>query len=127
LRHLILLASLILSGTAVAADQLPAPFLSGLKRPCAAVVGSDGRTYVLTQGEARNFGSGEVLVIENGKAKLFVSNLEWPTAIAHWNGWLFVADHRRVLRIDKNGKVEEFAPAKEFPFIPIELESIAVD
>src|SRR5262249_16292652 len=47
--------------------------------------------------------------------------------IASFQQWLFVTDQQRVLRIDRQGKAEEFVPATAFPSPPGHLSDIAVD
>src|SRR5439155_16776744 len=44
-----------------------------------------------------------------------------------WKEWLFVAEERGILRIDRQGKVEVFAALDRFPVKPLRLMSLAVD
>jgi glucose/arabinose dehydrogenase len=113
--------------TVTAADPLPKPLVTGLKNPESVVAGTDGRIYVSEIGEFDKDGDGRILVIENGKAVPFVTGLDDPKGLVAFQQWLFVADKKHVLRIDKKGKVEEFAPEKAFPIPPLFLNDLTVD
>jgi len=115
------------AGSRAVADPPFKPFITGMKNPESATVGSDGKIYLSEIGEPGKDGDGAILVIENGKATPLAKGLDDPKGIAFYQKWLFVADNKRVLKIDMAGKVEVFAPAKAFPTPPLFLNDIAVD
>src|SRR5262249_32147620 len=53
--------------------------------------------------------------------------LDDPKGMTFFQNWLFVADKKRVWRIDAKGKKTEFAPAKAFPTEPRFLNDIQAD
>jgi glucose/arabinose dehydrogenase len=116
----------ILSANAFA-DPPFKPFVTGIKNPESATVGTDGRIYVSEIGEFGKDGDGAIVVIENGKAVPFAKGLDDPKGIVFYQKWLFVADNKRVLKIDMAGKVEVFAAEKAFPIPPLFLNDITVD
>ncbi len=129
--RLSLLAWLLLLGlvsSASAGDKLPKPFVTGLKLPESVAVGFDGRVYITEIGEFGKDGDGRVLVVgKDGKAVPFAEGLDDPKGIIPWMKSLFVADNKRVLRIDEKGKVHVFAAEATFPIPPRFLNDIAVD
>jgi glucose/arabinose dehydrogenase len=129
LGRFILVVGLLLGSTSqtFAADKLPKPIIAVLKNPAAVVIGADNRTYITVMGEVLKDGDGSVVVMENGKVKPFASGLDDPVGIAAWSEWLFVADKQRVWRIDKQGKAEVFAAAKEFPSPPVQIVGLTID
>jgi glucose/arabinose dehydrogenase len=118
---------LSLSYATRAADALPKPMLTGLKNPESAIVGSDGRIYISVIGEFDKDGDGAILVVDKGKAVPFATGLDDPKGLAVWQGMLFVADKKRVWRIDNKGKATVFADAKAFPKPPLFLNDLTVD
>jgi glucose/arabinose dehydrogenase len=101
--------------------------VTGLKNPESVCVGLDGRIYVTCIGEFDKDGDGSVMVIQDGKAKPFAEGLDDPKGIVAFQQFLFVADKKRVLRIDPKGKVTVVADEKAFPVPPMFLNDIAVD
>ncbi len=106
---------------------LPKPMVTGLKNPESCCVGLDGRVYVTCIGEFDKDGDGAVMVIENGAAKPFATGLDDPKGMVAFKQFLFVADKKRILRIDPKGKVTVLADAKAFPVPPMFLNDMAVD
>jgi glucose/arabinose dehydrogenase len=114
--------------TAPAIEVFAPPLGQGLKNPESVVVAPDGRILVSVIGEFDEDGDGSVAIVVAGKEpQPWVTGLDDPKGIAFWKDWLFVADKKRVVRIDKNGKVEVFAAETEFPRTPKFLNDIAVD
>jgi glucose/arabinose dehydrogenase len=111
----------------VAAEPLPKPLVTGLKEPTAVTVGPDGRIYIAEAGEFGKEGDGRILVVEGGKAVLFATGINLASGMVTYQGWMFVADQKRVLRIDKKGKVEEFVPEKAFDMPRVSLCGITID
>jgi glucose/arabinose dehydrogenase len=126
-RLLGLTALLVFLFSANTAHALPKPLVTGLKNPESVAIGPDGRTYVSVIGDFDKDGDGSIVVIKNGKAEVFASGLDDPKGLVGFQQWLFVADKKRVVRIDKTGKVEEFAPENAFPTKPLFLNDLAVD
>ena len=108
--------------TAAAAEPLPKPLVTGLKNPESVAVGMDGRIYVSEIGEFDKDGDGRILVIDGDKAVPFATGLDDPKGLMAYKEWLFVADKKRVCRIDMKGKVTDFAPEKAFPIPAVVLE-----
>jgi glucose/arabinose dehydrogenase len=106
--------------TAAAAEPKPKPLVTGLSKPHSVAVGFDRRIYVTETG-------GRVVVIQDGKAVPFATELGSPRGIVAFQQWLFVADAKRVWRIDQKGKATEFAAEKAFPTPPSALKGITVD
>jgi glucose/arabinose dehydrogenase len=119
-----LLAALAVLSPAQAA---PEPFVTGLKNPESVAVGIDGRVYVTVIGEFDKDGDGAVLAIEGNKAVPFAEGLDDPKGMVQFQGNLFVADKKRVVRIDRKGKISVLADEKAFPIPPLFLNDIAVD
>jgi len=109
--------------TAAAQEATPTKLVSGLKDPKAVTTGTDGRIYIIAHGDD----GGAVLVVEGDKAVPFAKGLNDPKGLVAFQQWLFVADNKRVWRIDRKGKVEEFVGEKAFPTPPQSLNAIAVD
>lgn len=122
-----LIVSHCLAAPCLAADPKPTVLASGLKNPSAVTIGPDGRTYVAVKGEVDTPGDGAVLLSDGNKFVPFARGLDDPIAMAAWRGSLYVADGRRVWRIDAKGQPAEFVGAKSFPESPHFLHDIAVD
>jgi glucose/arabinose dehydrogenase len=121
----LLLAALIV--VAPARAELPKPLVTGLKNPESVCVGPDGRVYVSCRGDADNRGDGLVVAVEGDKAVPFATGLDDPKGMVAFRDNLFVADTKRVVRIDRKGKVTVLADAKAFPVPPVSLNGLAVD
>jgi glucose/arabinose dehydrogenase len=121
-------ALLLLGEGAALAGQLPKPMLTGLKNPQSVAVGADGRVYFSEIGAPDKDGDGRILVVDHtGKAQPFATGLDGPKGIVSWQKSLFVADKKRVWRIDDQGKAQIFAAKEAFPTEPQSLCDIAVD
>jgi glucose/arabinose dehydrogenase len=106
--------------TAASAEPMPKPIAEGLTDPHSVAVGADRRIYVTET-------DGRVVVIQDGKAVPFAKDLGSPSGLVAFQQWLFVADTKRVWRIDLKGKTTEFAGEKAFPTAPTALKGITVD
>ena len=122
----LLFAALVGLAPAAAGDE-PRPLVEGLKNPTAVVVGQGGKVFVCAGGEAGKDGGGQVLLVEDGKAAPFASGLDEPKGAAAWQQWLFVADRKRVRRIDKTGMVDILVAPNAFPTEPQALTDVAAD
>jgi glucose/arabinose dehydrogenase len=111
---------------AVAGDTVE-PLLSGLKNPAAVVIGPDSRVYLSVGGERDKGGDGAVLVLDKNKTIPFATGLDDPRGLAVYQDWLFVADKKRIWRIDRKGKPEVFVAASAFPAQPHSLDGLAAD
>ena len=128
MKRLIPLLLLVLATPALAGDKkLPKPMITGLKNPESAVVGSDGRIYITEIGEFNKDGDGRVLVLDNGKAVPFAAGFDDPKGIVAFANFLFVADNKRVWKIDNKGQATVYVAEKAFPIPPLFLNDIAVD
>lgn len=116
------------STLAAGEKKLPKPFVTGLKMPESACVGNDGRIYITEIGEFGKDGDGRIMVVgKDGKAVPFATGLDDPKGIVAWTNLLFVADNKRVVKIDPKGTVTVVADEKMFPTPPLFLNDIAVD
>jgi glucose/arabinose dehydrogenase len=118
-----LFALLVLAGLAGGWD-LP-PVSKGLTSPAAVAVTREGKVFVAAR-DAKD-GAGVILVIEKERIVPFATGLEDPRALASHGQWLFAAERKRILRIDRGGNVEVFVDAKEFPSEPRSLVVLVVD
>jgi glucose/arabinose dehydrogenase len=125
----IVLVSILLGGASVSAGgQLPQPLLRGVENAEAVAVGNDGRIYLGRIGDSTKDGEGRVLVVDKaGKAVPFATGLDHPRGMVFRQKDLFVADTKRVWRIDEKGKAVVFAAKEAFPTEPHSLKDIAVD
>jgi glucose/arabinose dehydrogenase len=127
MRHLLSLLFFLTLAAGTPAAELPKPLVTGLKNPESVAVGPDGRIYVSVIGEFDKDGDGSIVVIKDGKAVPFCEGLDDPKGIVFFQQFLYVADKKRVLRIDKDGKAAPFAPEIAFPTPPLFLNDLAVD
>ncbi len=112
--------------TAMAADPLPKPIVTGLSHPSGVTVGTDGRMYVAEFGDENKDDTGRIVVVEDGKAVPFATGFKHPHALVAFHEFLFVLDKGSVWRVDKKGQIKEFAPNKAF-FGENYLSRITVD
>ncbi len=127
-RFLGLAVLLALAAPTFAQDKLPKPRVTDLKNPESVAIGNDGRIYVTEIGEFGKDGDGRVLVIgKDGKAIPFATGMDDPKGIVASLNILYVADNKRVWRIDNKGKATVFADEKAFPAPPLFLNDITVD
>ena len=97
------------------AQQTPQVLVTGLKNPESVVLNDQGQMFVSVIGERDRDGDGAVVKIEDGKVVPFASGLDDPKGLVALHRWLFVADKKRVWRIDESGKAEVFAPPRRSP------------
>jgi sugar lactone lactonase YvrE len=128
MKHALVLAAALL-GVGPALGQPPKPLVTGLKNPESVVVGQNGKVYVSVIGEFDKDGDGSVVLIAGDKAVPYVTGLDDPKGLAVHQKWLFVADKKRVLRIDTTGPgtATVFAPTNAFPTEPRFLNDVVVD
>ena len=122
------LAGLLLCGAAAAAEPpKPKLLVEGLKNPESVAVSAAGRVFVSVIGGFDKNGDGTVVEVVDGKAKTIAKGLDDPKGLACWKDLLFVADKKRVWRIDAAGKATVFAAADAFPTPPLFLNDLTVD
>ncbi|OWK39167.1 hypothetical protein FRUB_06249 [Fimbriiglobus ruber] len=123
-----LLGVFICASVASAKDQPPKPVTTGLKNPESVAVGDDGRVYVSEAGAPGTDGDGRILVLDKqGNAAPFATGFDDPKGIVTLQKWLFVADKKRVWRVDEKGQAKVLAAKEAFPREPVLLSDIAVD
>lgn len=104
----------------------PAP-ISGLKTPESVVQTKDGRIFVTEINGFDVDGDGQITVIENGQAKVFVTGLNDPKGIVAKGEDLYVTDKTKVLKITPQAEVTVFADTSAFPSVPEFLNDIELD
>ena len=122
----ICLATLLFAAP-VALAELPKPLVTGLTNPESACVGLDGRIYVTVIGERDRAGDGSLVVLRDDKAIPFVIGLDDPRGVTTFRGSFFVADGKKVVKVDPKGKVSVLADEKAFPVPPLLLNDVAID
>ncbi|HEY7309728.1 MAG TPA: PQQ-dependent sugar dehydrogenase [Gemmataceae bacterium] len=126
-RFICLVGLFLLVSVPAVAQQPPEPLVRGLHNPTAIAAGSDGRVYVCTMGEVGKDGDGAIVAIDKGKATPFAAGLDDPRGIVARGEFLFVADRKRVWRINRQAKASVFAAAGTFAPEPRSLGGIDVD
>lgn len=141
-RVLALIVLLAFVSPALAGDKkLPKPMIEGLKNPESAVVGSDGRIYITEIGDFNKDGDGRVVVVgTDGKVEKFADGMDDPKGIVAWPPYdptpgvkpspfrvLYVADNKRIWKVDAQGNKTVFVEEKQFPIPPLFLNDITVD
>ena len=127
MKHAVSLSLLLIGWAAVSAAEPPKPFVTGLKNPESVIVGPDGKMFVSIIGEFDVDGDGSVAVIQDGKAIPFATGLDDPKGMAIFGPFLYVADKKRIWRIDAKGKAAVFVPASAFVKSPLFLNDLVVD
>jgi glucose/arabinose dehydrogenase len=125
--RLLSLAGLFLLGGASAMADAPKPLATGLKNPESVCLGTDGAAYITEIGEFGKDGDGQVSVLRDGKITVFAKGLDDPKGIVMFQNVLYVADNKRVVKIDAEGKVSTFVAAEAFPKKPLFLNDIALE
>src|SRR5690606_37790646 len=112
----------------VGAHAHEAKKMGGLKNPESVAVGADGRIYVSEIGEFGKDGDGQISVVgKDGALSVFATGMDDPKGIYFSGKTLYVADNKRVLKVNPDGKWEVFAAANAFPVAPQFLNDIVVD
>jgi len=121
-----LLALSALGQTALADDSKT---VTGLKNPESAAVGPGGKVYVTVIGERDTPGDGSVAIVDrdSGKITTFATGLDDPKGLVVVDDALYVADVKKVWKIDARGKVEVFVAPEGFPRPPVYFNDIAHD
>jgi gluconolactonase len=103
--------------------------VSGLKSPESVVVGPGGKVYVTLIGERDKAGDGSVVIVDrdSGKITTFATGLDDPKGLVFVGDMLFVADLKKVWKIDASGNVEVFVDSEAFPRPPVYFTDIAYD
>lgn len=105
--------------------------ITGLKMPESVVQAKNGKIYVSEINGFGKDGDGQITIIENGKPRVFATGLDDPKGLAIIGQYLYVADNKRVLRIElagmKQGQVQVFAAANAFPEAPLFLNDLEPD
>jgi sugar lactone lactonase YvrE len=95
------------------------------------VQAKDGKIYVSEINGFGQDGDGQITVIENGQARILVKGLDDPKGLAIIGQSLYVADNKRVLKVDltgaKQAQVQVFAAATAFPEMPLFLNDLEPD
>lgn len=112
-------------------NQLAMHKISGLKMPESVVQAKDGKIYVSEINGFGQDGDGQITVIENSQASILVKGLDDPKGLAIIGQSLYVADNKRVLKVDltgvKQAQVQVFAAATAFPEMPQFLNDLEPD
>jgi len=98
------------------------------KMPESVAVAQDGKIYVSEIGEFGKDGDGRISVLgaDNAPAS-FAEGMDDPKGIYFHGDTLYVADNKRVLKVNPDGKWDVFAAAEAFPAAPQFLNDIVVD
>jgi len=118
--------SLMVIGTQGCADtgQKKSPF----KMPESVALAKDGKIYVSEIGEFGKGGDGKISVVgQDGTPSPFAEGMDDPKGIYFHGDTLFVADNKRVLKVNPDGKWEVFAAEGAFPVTPQFLNDVVVD
>jgi gluconolactonase len=118
-------ALLALSRPAIAEEP---KVVSGLKNPESVVVGPDGKIYVSQIGEPGKDGDGSIVIVDPaGKITSFATGLDDPKGLLMVGDDFYVADVKKVWRVNAKGKVDVFVAADAFPRKPLFLNDLAYD
>ena len=102
--------------------------LGGLTSPESVAVAADGKIYVSEIGEFGKDGDGQISVVDtDGTLSVFATGMDDPKGIYFSGKTLYVADNKRVLKVNPDGKWEVFAAADAFPVAPQFLNDVVVD
>ena len=105
--------------------------ITGLKMPESVVQAKNGNIYVSEINGFGKDGDGQITVIENGKARVFVAGLDDPKGLAIIGQVLYIADNKRVLKVDLAGadkaQVKVFSATTAFPETPVFLNDLEAD
>lgn len=110
------------------ADKAMMKPITGLKTPESVVQAKDGKIYVSEINEFGKDGDGQISVIENGEVSLFVDGLDDPKGLVIIDGFLYVADVKKIIKIDLNSKEKSvFASPGDFIQTPQFLNDLEAD
>lgn len=129
----VFLMALISTGCAkeLKSNQVAMHKITGLKTPESVVQATNGKIYVSEINGFGKDGDGQITVIENGKARVFATGLDDPKGLAIIGQNLYVADNKKVLKLElsgaKQGQVQMFAAAAAFPEMPLFLNDLESD
>lgn len=103
--------------------------VNGLTTPDSVLVLADGRIVVSEIGGIGKDGDGRLSVIDpqRGARPWATGGLDDPKGLAERQGFVYVTDKTRVLRVDRRGRVSVFADAAAFPRPPVHLTDLAFD
>lgn len=102
--------------------------ISGLKTPESVVQAKDGKIYVSEINEFGKDGDGQISVIADGKASLFVDGLDDPKGLVIIDEALYVADKTQIIKVDLKTKEKSvFASADDFIQTPQFLNDLEAD
>ena len=128
MKRILAIATILLGiVTSASGQEKPKVLVKGLKRPTAIAVGPGGKIFVADLGDPDKSDDGSVMIINKDQAATFATGLGNPRGMVAHMQWLFVADTKRILRIDANGKSDVFVPTSAFPKPPQMLGDMAVD
>jgi sugar lactone lactonase YvrE len=122
----ILLATVFLASGQARAEEPKT--IKGLKNPESVAIGPGGKIYVTVIGERDTPGDGSIAIVDDsGKITTFATGLDDPKGLVVVKDVLYVADVKKVWKIDARGKVEVFAATEDFPRPPVYLNDICFD
>ncbi|MFM7152129.1 MAG: PQQ-dependent sugar dehydrogenase, partial [Gemmataceae bacterium] len=98
-----------------------------LKNPESVAIAPDGRVFVTTIGEFDKDGDGAVMLIQDGKPRVFASGMNDPKGLVAWQKNLFVADKNRIWRVDEKGQATVIVGPEAFPRPPLFLNDLEAD
>lgn len=102
--------------------------ISGLKTPESVVQAKDGKIYVSEINEFGKDGDGQISVIENGQATVFVAGLDDPKGLVIIGDDLYVADKTQVIKVNLNDASQSiFVAANDFTKPPQFLNDLEAD
>ncbi len=109
------------------AAEVPQRFVTGLKNPESVCFDPRGVLYVTEIGEPGKTGDGRVIVIEKDQARDFATGLDDPKGIIFYKDAFDVTDRTKIVKIDQQGQLIDFATPNQFPCRPRLLNDIAID
>jgi len=102
--------------------------ITGLKTPESVVQAKDGKIYVSEINAFGTDGDGQISVIENSQASLFVDGLDDPKGLVIIDQCLYVADKTQIVKYDLATKEKSvFVAAEAFPQAPQFLNDLEAD
>lgn len=102
--------------------------VKGLKNPESVAIGPGGKIYVTVIGERDTPGDGSIAIVDDlGKITTFATGLDDPKGMVFVRDSLYVADVKKVWKIDARGRTEVFVAPEDFPRPPVYLNDICFD